>query len=47
MERMKFDQFWNSLKEPCDKHDDDSDIESGDIAYIHNKVEDVIHELIF
>ena len=38
MERMKFDQFWNSLKEPIDKHYDDSDIERGDIAYIRNKV---------
>ena len=38
MERMKFDQFWNSLKEPYHKHYDDSDIERGDIAYIRNKV---------
>ena len=38
MERMKFDQFWNSLKEPSHKHYDDSDIERGDIAYIRNKV---------
>ena len=38
MERMKYDQFWNSLKEPSHKHYDDSDIERGDIAYIRNKV---------